>query len=68
MQDKFDLFTKLPEAIQNEACQALSTSDLVTLSTIAKRPLTLFTAVIDIRKILHHVVRGNHEEVQFIIK
>lgn len=61
MQDKFDLFTKLPEAIQNKTGQALSTSDLVTLSTIATCPLTLFTPEIDIRKMLHHVVRGNHD-------
>ncbi len=46
----------------------LSKHDLVCLARTSKYRLALFKAMIDIHKLLHHVVHGNHDAVELILK
>ncbi|QEY52005.1 F-box protein [Legionella longbeachae] len=67
MQNKFELFDKLPEELELQTAQNLSTRDLVNLAQTSKYHLSLFKPMVDVRKLLHHVVRGKHDAVQLIL-
>ncbi|KTC66329.1 SidC homolog (plasmid) [Legionella adelaidensis] len=72
MQDKFEMFDELPEDVKIETTQSLSNRDLVNLAKTSKYHLALFKPVMDARKILHkllhHVTRGEHDEVKAMLK
>lgn len=67
MQDKFEIFDKLLEELKPETAQNLSNRDLVNLAQTSKYHLALFKPLVDVRKLLHHVVRGQHDTVQSIL-
>ncbi|WP_045107388.1 hypothetical protein [Legionella hackeliae] len=67
MQPKFETFNELPEALKLETAQNLSTSDLVNLAQTSKYHLALFKPMINVRKLLNHVVRGEHYAVHSIL-
>ncbi|MGQ3887526.1 F-box protein [Legionella sp. CNM-1927-20] len=67
MKDKFE-FNKLNSNLQIETAQSLSTPDLVNLSMTSPYHLALFKPMIDVRKLLHYVTRGEHEAVAAILK
>lgn len=68
MSSEFEKFNELPPELKIETAQSLSNPDLVNLAMTSKYHLSLFQPMIDIRKLLHHVVHGNHEAVQTILK
>ena len=68
MQSKFDNFNDLPEELKIETAQNLSNRELVTLSITSKYHLKLFQPLIDVRKLLHHVTRGEHDAVKAMLK
>ncbi|KTD64266.1 hypothetical protein Lspi_1073 [Legionella spiritensis] len=51
-----------------ETAQNLSNRDLVNLAQTSKYHLALFKPVIDVRKLLHHVTRGEHDVVKAMLK
>lgn len=67
MQDKFEMFDELPVELELETAQKLSNRDLVNLAQTSKYHLSLFKPMVDIHKLLHHVVRGKHDLVQLIL-
>lgn len=68
MQSKFEKFNELPPELKIETAQNLSNRDLVTLAQTSKYHLALFKPVIDVRKLLHHVTRGEHDVVKSMLK
>ncbi|KTD42505.1 hypothetical protein [Legionella quateirensis] len=68
MQDKFEMFDELPAELKIETAQSLSNRDLVNLAQTSKYYLALFKPVIDVRKLLHHVTRGEHDVVKAMLK
>ncbi len=68
MKDKFEMYDKLPPELKIEIAQNLSTADLVDLAQASKYHLALFKPMVDVRKLLHHVVRGKHDAVQSMLK
>ncbi|HAT8179865.1 TPA: F-box protein [Legionella pneumophila] len=69
MQDKFELSDELlPLEIHYEIGQCFSNSDLLNFALTSKGHLTLFQAMLDVRKILLHVVRGEHETVKAMLE
>lgn len=67
MQDKFEMFDELPVELELKTAQKLSNRDLVNLAQTSKYHLSLFKPMVDIPKLLHHVVRGKHDVVQLIL-
>ena len=59
---------KLPAELKIETAQNLSNRDLVNLAQTSKYHLALFKPVIDVRKLLHHVTRGEHDVVKAMLK
>jgi hypothetical protein len=68
MQPKFEKFNELPPKLKIETAQNLSNRDLVNLAQTSKYHLALFKPVIDVRKLLHHVTRGEHDVVKAMLK
>ncbi len=68
MQSKFEKFNELPPELKIETAQNLSNRDLVNLAQTSKYHLALFKTVIDVRKLLHHVTRGEHDVVKAMLK
>ncbi len=68
MQSKFEKFNELPPELKSEPAQNLSNRDLVNLAQTSKYHLALFQPVIDVRKLLHHVTRGEHDVVKAMLK
>ncbi len=68
MQSKFENFNDLPEELKIETAQNLSNRELVNLSITSKYHLKLFQPLIDVRKLLHHVTRGEHDAVKAMLK
>lgn len=68
MQSKFEKFNELPPELKIETAQNLSNRDLVNLAQTSKYHLALFKPVIDVRKLLHHVTRGEHDVVKAMLK
>ncbi|HAT8179037.1 TPA: F-box protein [Legionella pneumophila] len=66
MQDKFE-FDKLSQYFQIETAQSLSNRDLVNLTQTSKYHLVLFKPMLDVRKLLHYVTRGEHHVVQAML-
>ena len=61
-------FNKIAEDNQREAAEYLSTSELLRLAMTSKTHRSIFTPLVDVRKLLHYVVRGEHEQVKSILK
>jgi hypothetical protein len=68
MQSKFEKFNELPPELKIETAQNLSNRDLVNFAQTSKYHLALFKPVIDVRKLLHHVTRGEHDVVKAMLK
>lgn len=68
MQSKFEIFNELSEELKIETAQSLSNRDLVNLAQTSKYHLALFKPVIDVRKLLHQVTRGEHDVVKAMLK
>jgi hypothetical protein len=68
MQSKFEKFNELPPELKIETAQNLSNRDLVNFAQTSKYHLALFKPVIDVRKLLHHVTRGEHDMVKAMLK
>ncbi|QRN03472.1 F-box protein [Legionella sp. MW5194] len=68
MESKFENFNDLPEELKIETAQNLSNRELVNLSITSKYHLNLFQPLIDVRKLLHHVTRGEHDAVKAMLK
>ncbi|HAT7071458.1 TPA: F-box protein [Legionella pneumophila] len=64
MQD-FDGLAAAPKIVITEY---LSTRDLVNLAQISKAHSKLFAPMIDVRKLLHHATRGEHDKVEAMLK
>lgn len=64
----FELFDELPLEIQCEVAQNLSTPDLAQISTVSKKHWNLFKPLVNDRKLLPHVVCGNHDMVNNWLK
>jgi len=67
MQAKFEKFNELAEELKLETAQKLSYLDLVTFAQTSKYHRALFQPLMDVRKLLHHVTRGEHDVVQAIL-
>ncbi|KTD57802.1 hypothetical protein Lsan_2497 [Legionella santicrucis] len=67
MQDKFEMFDELPVELELETAKNLSNRDLVNLVQTSNYHFSLFKPLVDVRKLLHHVVRGKHDAVQLIL-
>lgn len=68
MQSKFEKSNELPPEIKIETTQYLANRDLVKWAEISKDHLALFKPMIDVRKLLHHVTRGEHDAVKAMLK
>jgi hypothetical protein len=67
MQSKFEKFNELPAELKIETAQNLSNCDLVNLAQTSTHHIALFKPMINVRKLLHHVVRGQHDAVQSLL-
>ncbi|KGP64467.1 hypothetical protein EP47_11940 [Legionella norrlandica] len=67
MQDQIEL-DKLSQDSQIETGQYLSNRDLVSLSRASKHHFALFKPLIAVRKLLHHVVCGEHDAVKAMLE
>ena len=75
MQSKFENFNEelpvnkeLPADLKIETAQNLSNHELVDLSITSKYHLNFFQPLIDVRKLLHHVTRGEHDAVKAMLE
>ncbi|CAM2924533.1 TPA: F-box protein [Legionella pneumophila] len=68
MHSKFEKFNELLRELKIETAQNLSNRDLVNFAQTSKYHLALFKPVIDVRKLLHHVTRGEHDVVKAMLK
>ncbi|CEK09934.1 hypothetical protein [Legionella hackeliae] len=68
MQSKSEIFNNLLEELKIETAQNLSNRELVNLSMTSKYHFNLFQPLIDVRKLLHHVTRGEHDAVKAMLK
>ncbi|CEK10369.1 SidC homolog [Legionella hackeliae] len=68
MQSKFEKFNELLQELKIETAQNLSNRDLVNFAQTSKYHLALFKPVIDVRKLLHHVTRGEHDAVKAMLE
>ncbi len=74
MQDKFECYDELPNDIKYVIAGFLPTTDFINLSKTAKSNSPFFSTnqhlkqVYEVRKFLHHVVRGNHEAVVMMLE
>ena len=68
MQSKFEKFNELPAELKIESAQNLSNRDLVNLAQTSKYHLALFQPMLDVRKLLHYVARGDHKAVEAMLK
>lgn len=68
MQSKFEKFNELPAELKIEIAQNLSNRDLVNLAQTSKYHLALFQPLLDVRKLLHYVARGDHKAVEAMLK
>jgi hypothetical protein len=68
MQSKFEKFHELPADLKIKTAQNLSNLDLANFAETSKYHLALFKPVLDIRKLLHHVTRGEHDVVKAMLK
>lgn len=67
MLDKVELLNELPSDLQFKIVQDLSNPDLVNLAQASQYHFALFKPIDNIRKLLNHVVRGQHDAVQSML-
>ncbi|CCD05911.1 TPA: F-box protein [Legionella pneumophila] len=68
MKDEFEMFDKLAPELKTEIAKNLSNCDLVNLAQTSEYHLSLFKPMVDVRKLLHNVVRGKHDAVQSMLR
>lgn len=68
MQSKFEKFDELPQELQIKTAQSLSTPDLANLNRTSTNSWNLFQPMVDVSKLLHQIVRGEHDALQSILK
>ncbi|CZI42213.1 TPA: F-box protein [Legionella pneumophila] len=68
MRYKFDFFGKLLSELKIEIARTLPKNDLAKLVESSKIHLKLFKPLLDVQKLLHHTVRGEHDAVQSMLK
>lgn len=68
MESKFEKFNELLSELKIKTAQSLSNRDLVNLAQTSKYHLALFKPMINVRKLLHHVTRGEHDVVKAMLK
>ncbi|KTC86769.1 hypothetical protein [Legionella brunensis] len=68
MQSKFENFNDLPKELKIETAPNLSNRELANLSITSKYHFNLFEPLIAVRKLLHHVTRGEHDAVKAMLK
>ncbi|BCA96882.1 hypothetical protein TUM19329_32430 [Legionella antarctica] len=66
--EEFEEFNELPAQTKIETAQNLSNRDLLNLAQTSRSHSLLFKPVIDVRKLLHHVTRGEHDAVKAMLK
>ncbi len=66
-QEKLD-FNNIATDNQRDAAEYLQTSDLLHLAMASKTHRPLFMPLVDVRKLLHCVVRGQYEKVKSILQ
>ncbi|AHE66225.1 hypothetical protein [Legionella oakridgensis] len=62
-----ELLDKFPQEIQRKKAQYLSTADLLKLSIASTKYRALYKPMADVRKLLGHIVRGEHDAVRTIL-
>ncbi|QLZ67774.1 hypothetical protein FOLKNPGA_00547 [Legionella sp. PC1000] len=66
--DKFE-FDNLPSELQLKIAQTLSNPDLLNFAMVSQGHWSFFKEEeVDVRKLLHHVVRGEHDLVQSMLR
>lgn len=68
MRYKFEFFGKLLSELKIEIARTLPKNDLAKLVESSKIHLKLFKPLLDVQKLLHHTVRGEHDAVQSMLK
>ncbi|KTD63119.1 hypothetical protein [Legionella shakespearei] len=68
MQSKFEKFNELPSELKIKIAQNLSKYGFRSLAETSKYSLALFKPMIDVRKLLHYVTRGEHDAVKAMLK
>nr|WP_255666662.1 MULTISPECIES: F-box protein [unclassified Legionella] len=58
----------MPPEIRREIAQCLSTPDLVNFTMASKKHWDFFKPILNVRKLLNHIVRGEYDSVQSILK
>ena len=64
MQNKFELFFKLTSDAQFEVARHLPTGIVLNYALVSKQHSTLFAPILNTRKFLHYVARGEHKIVE----
>lgn len=62
-----DEMKQLPKEIKHETAKQLSITDVVNVARTSTENLEFFKPIADVRKLLHHVTRGNHEAVKVML-
>lgn len=68
MSERLEQFITLPPELKIDTAQCLSNPNLVNWAQTSKYHLSLFQPMINVHKLLHHVVRDEHEAVQAMLK
>ncbi|MCE0723828.1 MULTISPECIES: F-box protein [Legionella] len=68
IQNKFEFFNQLAKDLKTETALHLPTPDLIKLSMISKKYRAFFKPMLDVRKLLHHVARGEHDAVKTMLE
>lgn len=68
MQPTFEIFNELMPELKTETAQKLSNRDFGNLEQTSTYHSALFKPLFDVRKLLHHVTRGEHDAVKAMLK
>jgi len=68
MKRKLELSSALPKEIHHEIGQHSTNSCFLNLALLSKKHFQLFKPMLEVRKFLHHVVRGEHMAVKAMLK
>lgn len=65
---KEDLLQKLPKVLNSEIGYGLTINELISLVQSSKSHAKLFNPVLNVRKFLHHVTRGEYDAVEAMLR
>ena len=68
MQTKFDDINKLPPELKKKTASDLSIKDVVHVARTSTTNSDFFKPISDVRKLLHHVSRGEHDKVKALLE